>query len=129
MIIVGWIVAFVLIAVASTLRAGGSSLVRTPRADALRDASDHNTPGAEKVARLLEDRSEIQPALGTTITALIVLAVIPLTWAITDTLGGAELGIALVVMTVGLLLIVDVIPRWIGRNRPRSLAYRLASAL
>jgi len=129
MIIVGWIVAIIFIAVASVLRAGGASLVRTPRADALRDAREHDIPGAEKVARLLEDRSEIQPALGTTITALIVLAVIPLTWAITDTLSGIELGVALVAMTMGLLLIVDVIPRWIGRNRPRSLAYRLASAL
>ncbi len=129
MILVGYLVALTLIIVAAILRAGGASLVRTPRADALRDANDHNTPGAEKVAHLLEDRSEIQPALGTTITALIVLAVIPLTWAITDTLGGVQLGAALVAMTVGLLLAVDVVPRWIGRNRPRSLAYRLASAL
>jgi CBS domain containing-hemolysin-like protein len=129
MIIVGWIVALILIAVAAVLRAGGASLVRTPRADALRDASENNTPGADKVAHLLEDRAEIQPALGTAATALIVLAVIPLTWAITDTLSGVELGIALVAMTIGLILIVDVIPRWVGRNRPRSLAYRLASPL
>ena len=129
MILVGWIGAFVLIAIAAVLRAGGASLVRTPRADALRDAREHDKPGADKVATLLEDRSEIQPALGTTITALIVLAVIPLTWAITDTLSGVQLGVALVAMTIGLLLAVDVIPRWIGRNRPRSLAYRLASPL
>ena len=80
MIIVGWVVAFILIALTAVLRAGGASLVRTPRADALRDAAEPAAAGAEKVARLLEDRSEIQPALGTTITALIVLAVIPLTW-------------------------------------------------
>lgn len=129
MIIVGWIVAFALIALAGVLRAGGSSLVRTPRADALRVANEQDTPGAETVARLLEDRAEIQPALGTTITALIVLAVIPLTWAITDTLSGVQLGVALVAMTIGLLLIVDVIPRWVGRNRPGTIAYRLAPAL
>jgi CBS domain containing-hemolysin-like protein len=129
MIIIGWIVALILIALAAVLRAGGASLVRTPRADALRDAAEPAAAGADKVARLLEDRSEIQPALGTTITALIVLAVIPLTWAITDSLNGAALGVALVAMTVGLLLLVDVIPRWVGRNRPRSLAYRLASPL
>ena len=129
MIIVGWVVAFILIALTAVLRAGGASLVRTPRADALRDAAEPAAAGAEKVARLLEDRSEIQPALGTTITALIVLAVIPLTWAITDSLNGAALGIALVAMTIGLLLLVDVIPRWVGRNRPRSVAYRLASPL
>ncbi len=128
MIIVGWILAFVLVSVAASLRAGGASLIRTARADALRDAQE-NAPGAEATARLLSDRSEIQPALGTTITALIVLAVIPMTWALTDMLGGIELGIALFVMTVGLLLVVDVVPRWLGRNRPATLAYRLASAL
>lgn len=128
MIIVGWIAAFVLVAVAATLRAGGASLIRTARADALRDARE-DARGAEATARLLSDRSEIQPALGTTITALIVLAVIPMTWALTDMLGGIELGIALLVMTVGLLLVVDVVPRWLGRNRPGTLAYRLASAL
>lgn len=128
MITVGWIAAFVLVAVAATLRAGGASLIRTARADALRDAQE-DARGAEATARLLSDRSEIQPALGTTITALIVLAVIPMTWALTDMLGGIELGIALLVMTVGLLLVVDVVPRWLGRNRPGTLAYRLASAL
>lgn len=129
MIIVGWVVAFVLIAIAALLRAGGSSLIRTPRADALRDAGDGDTSGAATAAHLLENRSEIQPALGTTITALVVLAVILMTWALTDMLGGIELGFALLAMTIGLLLIVDVIPRWIGRNRPRSLAYRLSRPL
>ncbi len=128
MIIVGWIVAFVFVAVTASLRAGGASLIRTARADALRDAEE-NVQGAAATARLLSDRSEIQPALGTTITALIVLAVIPMTWALTDMLGGIELGIALVVMTVSLLLVVDVVPRWLGRNRPGTLAYRLVSAL
>lgn len=129
MILVGWIVALILIVIAAVVRAGGSSLMRTPRADALADASEHDVKGAGTVARLLEDRAEIQPALGTTLSALIVLAVIPLTWAITDTLSGIELGLALVGMTVGLLLAVDVVPRWVGRNRPRSLAYRLAPVL
>jgi CBS domain containing-hemolysin-like protein len=129
MIVFGWVVAFALMALAAILRAGGSSLMRTPRADALRDARDEKTRGAETTARLLESRSEIQPALGTTITALVVLAAILMTWALTDMFGGAELGFALLAMTIGLLLIVDVVPRWIGRNRPRSLAYRLAPAL
>ena len=104
-------------------------MIRTPRADALRDAGDGGTSGAATAAHLLENRSEIQPALGTTITALVVLAVILMTWALTDMLGGIELGFALLAMTIGLLLIVDVIPRWIGRNRPRSLAYRLSRPL
>ena len=129
MIVFGWVVAFVLMTLAAVLRAGGSSLMRTPRADALRDARDEDIRGAETTARLLERRSEIQPTLGTTITALVVLAAILMTWALTDMFGGVELGLALVAMTIGLLLIVDVVPRWIGRNRPRSLAYRLAPAL
>jgi CBS domain containing-hemolysin-like protein len=129
MIIVGWIVAFALMALAAILRAGGSSLMRTPRADALRDARDNADRGAKTAARLLENRSEIQPALGTAITALVVLAAILMTWALTDMFSAVELGFALLAMTIGLLLIVDVVPRWIGRNRPRSLAYRLASAL
>ncbi len=129
MIIVGWIVALAFMALAAILRAGGSSLMRTPRADALRDARDHDDRGAETVAGLLEDRSEIQPALGTTITALVVLAAILMTWALTDMFSAVELGFALLAMTIGLLLIADVVPRWIGRNRPRSLAYRLAFAL
>ena len=127
--IIGWIVAFGLMALAAVLRAGGSSLIRTPRADALRDARDSGSRGAETVARLLEDRSAIQPALGTTITALVVLAAILMTWALTDMFRGIELLFSLLAMTIGLLLIVDVVPRWIGRNRPRSLAYRLAPAL
>jgi Mg2+/Co2+ transporter CorB len=129
MIIVGWVVALILIAIAALLRAGGSSLMRTPRADALRDAGDGDTSGSSTVAHLLEDRSEIQPALGTTITALVVLAVILMTWALTDMFGGVQLGIALLAMTIGMLLVVDVIPRWIGRNRPRTVAYRLARPL
>jgi len=32
-------------------------------------------------------------------------------------------------MAVLLVLLVDVVPRWIGRNRPGSLAYRLATVL
>jgi hypothetical protein len=70
MIIIGWVVALILIAIAASLRAGGSSLMRTPRADALRDAGEEDRSGAETAAQLLEDRTEIQPALGTTITAL-----------------------------------------------------------
>ncbi len=128
MLLAGWLVAFGLMAVAGMLRAGGSSLMHTPRADALR-ASNEGAKGAATTARLLEDRSEIQPALSTTVTALIVFAVIPMTWALSGALGGLELGVAIVVMTIGLLLVADVIPRRIGRSRPGSLAYRFAPAL
>ncbi len=128
MIAVVAVLALVGLLLAGVLRAGGASLVRTPRADALRDEAD-DVAGAAKVAHLLEDRASIQPALGTTVTFLIVLAVIPLTWVLTDTLSGVRLGAALIAMAVALVILVDVLPRWIGRNRPGSVAYRLVSLL
>ncbi|MGI9528897.1 MAG: hemolysin family protein [Acidimicrobiia bacterium] len=128
MIIVAWIIGVLLLLVAALVRAGTASLVRTPRADALRASAD-GVKGAESVASLLDDRSNLQPSLGTTVTFLIVVAVIPLTWAITDSLSGAPLAFALVGMAIALVLLVDVIPRWIGRNRPGSLAYRLVGLL
>ncbi len=122
------LVALVMLFVAGLLRAGGASLVRTSRADALHDDAE-GVHGAGVVAHILEDRARVQPALGTTITFLIVLAVIPLTWVLTDTLSGAALGAGLFAMAVALVIVVDVIPRWIGRNRPGSLAYKLALPL
>lgn len=127
-IIAGLVVAALLVLVAATLRAGGASLIRTVRADALRDVAE-DVSGAESVADLLEERTRLQPALGTSITFLTVLAVIPLTWAITDSLSGWTLALALVLMAALLLLAVDIIPRRIGRSRPGTLAYRLAGAL
>ncbi|MDJ0791722.1 MAG: hemolysin family protein [Acidimicrobiia bacterium] len=123
-----WIISIVILFVAALLRAGTASLVRTPRADALRAAAD-GSHGAAEAAKLLEDRANLQPSLGTTVTFLIVAAVIPLTWAITDSLSGPPLAFALIGMAIALVILVDVIPRWIGRNRPGSLAYRLARLL
>ncbi len=119
------LLALMVLLVAALLRAGGASLIRTPRADALHDDAD-GVRGAGVVAHILEDRASVQPALGTTITFLIVLAVIPLTWVLTDTLSGAALAAGLFAMAVLLVIAADVLPRWIGRNRPGSLAYKLA---
>ena len=128
MTIIAWVVALLLLIVAAMVRAGTASLMRTPRADALRAAAD-GTSGAEEAVNLLDNRTNLQPSLGTTVTFLIVVAVIPLTWAITDTLSGPPLAFALVGMAVALVLLVDVIPRWVGRNRPGSLAYRFVRLL
>lgn len=122
------VLALIVLLLAGVLRAGGASLVRTPRADALHADAD-GVHGAAKVAHLLEDRANIQSALGTSVTFLIVLAVIPLAWVLTDTLSGVELGAALLSMAAALVILVDVIPRWIGRNRQGSVAYRLAPLL
>ncbi|MDK1019504.1 MAG: hemolysin family protein [Actinomycetota bacterium] len=126
--LVAWIVAFALMIVAAILRAGGASLIRTPRADALHAASE-GTRGAETIARVLEERSEIQPALGTVVMLFVVLSVILMTWALTEALSGIDVGVALFIMALGLVLVVDILPRWVGRNRPGALAYRSALAL
>jgi CBS domain containing-hemolysin-like protein len=128
MIAVAWIVAALVLLLATIIRAGTASLVRTSLVDALRAAAD-GTKGAEETAALLEDRGNLQPSLGTAVTFLIVVAVIPLTWAITDSLSGAPLAFALVGMAIALVILVDVIPRWIGRNRRGSLAYRVIGLL
>lgn len=110
------------------VRAAGASLVRTPRADALHDAGEGDAR-ARVVADLLEDRLRIQPALGTVVTTLLILAVIPASWALSRLLSGWQLALAFAVMTVLLVLLSDLIPRTIGRSRPRSFAYRFSRLL
>jgi CBS domain containing-hemolysin-like protein len=112
----------------ATVRAAGATLVRTPRADALHDAGEGNAR-AGVVADLLEDRLRIQPALGTVVTTLLILAVIPASWALSRLLSGWQLALAFAVMTVLLVLLSDLIPRTIGRSRPRSFAYRFSRLL
>ena len=128
MIIVVGVLAVALLAIAAGLRSGGASLIRASRAEAFQDAGD-DVRGAATVASLLDDRSRIQPALGTTVTFLIVAAVIPLTWILTDVLSGPVLGGALAALAIVLVVFVDVVPRWIGRNRPGALAFRLSALL
>lgn len=110
------------------VRAAGATLVRTPRADALHDAGEGDRR-AGVVADLLEDRLRIQPALGTAVTTLLILAVIPASWALTRLLSGWQLALAYAAMTVLLVLLSDLIPRTIGRSRPRSFAYRFSRLL
>ncbi|MEN8114388.1 MAG: CBS domain-containing protein, partial [Actinomycetota bacterium] len=133
MIAVAFAFSVVLLFLTAIVRAAGATLVRTPRADALRDAGEGNSRAA-LVAELLEDRHRIQPALGTVVTTLLILAVIPASWAMERLhsewgLSGWTLGLAFVVMTVLIVLLSDLIPRTIGRSRPRSFAYRFARVL
>lgn len=110
------------------IRAGGASLVRTPRADALHDAAegDHR---AAVVADLLEDRAVIQASLGPVNTGLVVLAVIPATWALTRLVSGWQLAVVLIVIVFVLVLVSDIAPRTLGRSQPRTLAYRFSRLL
>lgn len=110
------------------LRAAGATLVRTPRADALHDAGEGDRR-AEMVADLLEDRHRIQPALGTVVTTLLILAVIPASWAVERILSGWMLALGFLAMTLLIVLLSDLIPRTIGRSRSRSFAYRFSRIL
>jgi CBS domain containing-hemolysin-like protein len=121
-------ISVVILAVTALVRAAGATLVRTPRADALRDAGEGDAK-AGVVADLLEDRPRIQPALGTVVTTLLILAVIPASWALSRLLSGWQLAVAYAAMTVLIVLLSDLIPRTIGRSRPHSFAYRFSRLL
>ena len=128
MIPLAFLVSAILLLVTSTLRAAGAALVRTSRADALHDAAEGNERAAA-VADLLQLRARIQPALAPVLTSLLVLAVIPLTWAVSSLVSGWWLALVVLVMAVVLVIVTDLVPRTIGRSRSSSLAYRLAPLL
>ncbi len=119
------IISGVLILLTALLRAAGASLVRTPRADALHDARNGDAR-AERIASLLSDRPRIQPALGLVGTGLLVLAVLPAAWALSRLSEGWRLALALVILGSVVLVFGDMLPRTLGRNRPRTIAYRFA---
>ncbi|HUG74988.1 MAG TPA: hemolysin family protein [Acidimicrobiia bacterium] len=109
---------------AAVLRFAGSSLLHTPRADALRDAADGDR-GAAKVAEMLERPPLVlQPSIGAVHSALLVAAAIPLTWAVTTVASGVALGGAFLGLGAFLVAFGDVIPRSLGRRRPGRAAYR-----
>jgi CBS domain containing-hemolysin-like protein len=125
---IAWAFSAILLVIAGLLRAAGASLVRTPRADAVRDAAEGDKRAAA-VAELLDDRPRLQPALGMTLTTLMVIAVVPATWALTRGTEGWTLLAGLVVLGIAVVLGGDLVPRAVGRNRPRTLAYRLSGLL
>lgn len=108
---------------AGWLRAAGSAIGRVPRADALRDASD-DVRGASGVAKLLDNRETISPAVGVVASALLVMGA---------ALGAASLvesastsGAVVIAIGTGLLvfLVGDLIPRRLGAINPTFVAYR-----
>lgn len=123
-----WAFAIVVLVLVALLRAGGASLVRTPRADAAREAAEGDRRAA-LVAELLDERPRLQPALGATLTVLMVIAAVPSAWALTRALDGWALAGGLGLLSVIFILVGDLVPRAVGRNRPRVLAYRLARPL
>lgn len=117
--------AAVLTLAAALLRFGGASLVRTSRADAIRDAAE-GVSGAGRVATLLEDRAILQPSLGVIHAAFLVAAAIPASWSVASMLSGWPLVGGLVTLGVALVLVGDFLPRVWGRARPKEPAYRIS---
>ena len=122
------VLAALLTLVGAALRFGGASLVRTPRAQALRDAAEGRR-GAARAADLLEDRLTLQPALGVAHAVLLVAAAIPAAWALSILLSGWALALCLVGAGLVLVLAGDILPRSMGRARPRFPAYHLSGLL
>jgi CBS domain containing-hemolysin-like protein len=127
-VIPGLVIAVVIAVVAGVLRSGAVALVRTPRADALRDASEHRA-GAARVASILDRRDQIVPSVNVTHGTLLTAAAIVGTWALARFVSGGALAVALVAAGLVLIVVADLMPRALGRRRPRALAYRLAPML
>ena len=123
-----WALSSVVLLVAAALRAGGASLVRTPRADALHDAAEGSTR-ATTVAALLEDRTRIQPAVSVIHSSLLVTAALPAAWALSVQFRGWQLIVELALVGAVVVLVGDLLPRNLGRERPRQMAYRLSGLL
>lgn len=113
---------------AAALRAAGASLVRTPRAAALHDAAD-GEHGAVIVAELLGDRPRIQPSLSLIHSALLVASALTTAGVVSALVDGWRLALALLLTGVALVLLGELLPRSLGRQRPRRIAYRLARLL
>jgi len=122
------IVAIVALALAAWLRAAGSAISRVPRADALRDESD-DVRGAGIVAKLLDEREEITPAIALVGSGLLVMAAVAATavFAAGETLGTAIVYAVAVFLVV--FLLGDLAPRQLGKRRPRAVAYLSARPL
>lgn len=116
------VVAVLLLLVAGWLRAAGTAITRVPRADALRDASD-DVNGAATVAELLEDREVISPAVGVVASGLLLVGGAVAAAILSDVDSTSPMLIIAAAVGVLFFLIGDLVPRWVGRLRPRRLAY------
>ena len=126
--ILGLAISAAALALAAALRAGLTSTLRTPRADAIRDASD-GVKGAARIAKLLEDRDSIHPSINAAHSVLLLAAAVPAAWLVTRRVSGGALVISLLALVLMIWLVGDYLARGFGRARSRSLAYRLAPLL
>ena len=126
--ILGLAISAAALALAAALRAGLTSTLRTPRADALRDAAD-GIKGAGRIAKLLEDRDSIHPSINAVHSVLLLAAAVPAAWLVTRRVSGGGLVISLLALVLMIWLVGDYLARGFGRARSRTLAYRLAPLL
>ena len=119
------VVTVLVLLLAAALRAGLTSALWTPRADALRDAAD-GIRGAARIARVLDNRESLHPSVNAVQSALLLGAAVPATWLVTRRMSGSGLAISLAALGLMLWLVGDYLARALGRARPRTLAYRLA---
>ena len=122
------VVSLIALSLAALLRVGLTAMLRTPRADALRDAAD-GSKGADRIARLLEDRDSIHPSINAVHSVLLLTAAVPAAWLVTRRVEGGALVVSLLALVMMIWLIGDYLARGFGRARPRTLAYRLAPLL
>lgn len=125
MSIVAAVLSVVLLVLAGLLRAASASLLRTSRADALHDAANGNRR-AEEVAELLARRVHLQPATSVVSAGLVIGTVAAGAWAMASIVDGVALAVSLFGLWVAVLVLGDIVPRGLGRARPRTLAYRLS---
>ena len=128
MTLVALLLAAAVLTTAAALRSGAASLVSTPRADALRDAAEGDRRAA-RIASLLDDRSSLQPALGVVHSILMVTAALPASWVLSGEFAGWSLFSGFVLLALMIVLVGEVIPRTLGRRRPRRIAYSLSRLL
>jgi CBS domain containing-hemolysin-like protein len=126
--ILGLAISAAALALAAALRAGLTSTLRTPRADAIRDAAEGNK-GAGRIAKLLEDRDSIHPSINAAHSVLLLAAAVPAAWLVTRRVSGGGLVISLLALVLMIWLVGDYLARGFGRARSRTLAYRLAPLL
>ena len=126
--ILGLAISLAALVLAAALRAGLTSTLRTPRADALRDAADGNK-GAARIAKLLEDRDSIHPSINAVHSVLLLTAAVPAAWLVTRRVTDGALVASLLALVIMIWLVGDYLARGFGRARSSTLAYRLAPLL
>ncbi|MGQ0848586.1 MAG: hemolysin family protein [Actinomycetota bacterium] len=122
------IVAIVGLALAAILRSGLISALETPRADALKAAAE-GTSGAHLIARLLENRDVLHPAINAVQSLLLLGAAVSATWMVVSSTSGSNVVLGMLGVVAFCWLFGDFLARAFGRSHPGRLAYRLAPLL